>query len=193
MNKSNKISIKDVDFESLFKSFFSPLVGFAYKIVGNYDVSKDLVQEMFIKIWNKGIIFESQKSIKVYLYLSTRNICLDYIKSEKRKGHIKDIDEILETENALFFQSDDVYVTSIIREESSRLLYSALDKLSENPKKVMKLTLEGKSIKDIAKEMNLSVNTIKSHKLLSYRKLKEILGESKSSLIFVVIKIKKEL
>jgi RNA polymerase sigma-70 factor (ECF subfamily) len=167
---SLKIKIREVDFKKVFKSYFPSLCVFANKFVRNEDLAKDLVQDVFVKIWNYKIEFESEKSMKVYFYLSTKNACFDHLKKEKRKGLPEELSEEIE------LTEDDVE-NEIVREETYRQLEGAIELLPDKAREVMRLNLRGLSNQEIAEELDISVNTIKTHKRLAFQKLRKIFGE----------------
>lgn len=165
-----KVNIREIDFKKLFDSYFPSLCVFANKFVKDEDLSKDIVQEVFVRIWNKVDEFESEKSMKVYFYLSTKNACFDYLKKEKKRNISHNIDELSELE-------DKPVVNEILREETYRMLEAAIGQLPDKAQRVMRLNLNGLSNAEIAEELDLSVNTIKTHKTIAFRKVREIFGK----------------
>ncbi|RZT96437.1 RNA polymerase sigma-70 factor (ECF subfamily) [Ancylomarina subtilis] len=168
------IDIRKTDFRGIFNKYFPSLCIFANRFVNDEDLSKDMVQEVFLKIWNSATEFESEKSLKVYLYLATKNTCFDYLKKEKRKkqnGHLH-TDGL--RDDALW--DDDSVVLDIIREETYRQLEDAITLLPDKAREVVLLNLKSLSNRDIADELNISINTVKTHKLTAFKKLREILG-----------------
>ncbi|MDE5423896.1 RNA polymerase sigma-70 factor [Ancylomarina sp. DW003] len=166
----SKVKIREIDFKKLFDSYFPSLCVFANKFVKDEDLSKDIVQEVFVKIWNKVDEFESEKSMKVYFYLSTKNACFDSLKKEKKRNVSYESAEIIELE-------DKQVVNEILREETYRMLETAIGQLPDKAQEVMRLNLNGLSNTEIADELEVSVNTIKTHKILAFRKVREIFGK----------------
>ncbi len=170
-----KLKIREIDFKKLFDSYFPSLCVFANRFVNDEDLSKDMVQEVFLKVWNSATEFESEKSLKVYLYLATKNTCFDYLKKEKRKqqGGCINTDQL---HDAGYMNDDDV-VLDIIREETYRQLEDAIELLPEKAKEVLRLNLKSLTNQEIADELNISINTVKTHKLSAFKKLRELLGQ----------------
>lgn len=175
---SQKIDIRKVNFKKVFESYFSSLCVFAFKFVKDEELAKDIVQEVFVKIWNSGIEFESEKSMKVYFYLATKNTCFDHLKKEKRKNLTNDLSEADRIE-------DDAVVNEIIREETYRMLEEAIEQLPEKERIVVRLNLKALTNQEIAEEMGVSVNTVKTHKLLAFRKLRELFGDQFTVLLLI--------
>ncbi|RXQ90949.1 RNA polymerase sigma-70 factor [Ancylomarina salipaludis] len=168
------IDIRKTDFKSIFNKYFPSLCIFANRFVNDEDLSKDMVQEVFLKIWNSATEFESEKSLKVYLYLATKNTCFDYLKKEKRKRQRDDLNSDGLRDEALW--NDDSVVLDIIREETYRQLEDAITLLPDKAREVVLLNLKSLSNQEIADELNISINTVKTHKLTAFKKLREILG-----------------
>ncbi len=166
----SKVKVREINFKKLFDSYFPSLCVFANKFLNDEDLSKDIVQEVFVKIWNKVSEFESEKSMRVYFYLATKNSCLDYIKKEKKRKVSTNLDEIVDLEDADF-------VNEVVREETYRMLDIAIAKLPEKAQQVMRLSLKGLSNNEIAEELSLSINTVKTHKVLAFRKIRAAFGE----------------
>jgi len=167
--QAGKIDIRKTDIRSIFDKYFPSLCVFANKFVNDEDLSKDMAQEVFLKVWNSATEFESEKSLKVYLYLATKNTCFDYLKKERRKNQTADFkDEI--------YLDDDNVILDIIREETYRQLEDAIDLLPEKARDVIRLNLKSLSNQEIAEELNVSINTVKTHKLSAFKKLREHLG-----------------
>ena len=62
-------------YKILFNEFYPALVQFAFSFINNEEAAKDIVQEIFIRIWEKKVKFENELLLRKYLYLSTQNKC----------------------------------------------------------------------------------------------------------------------
>jgi RNA polymerase sigma-70 factor (ECF subfamily) len=74
------------EYKKTFDSLYTLLCLFANKYLNDIEASKDIVQVVFIKIWEDNIEFRSEENIKSYLYTSVKNKSLDYIKSKRVKS-----------------------------------------------------------------------------------------------------------
>ena len=99
-------------FEIIFRKFYPSLCFFAERFVGNHDDAEDVIEELFVKLWNKHLQFESEQHLKAYLYRSAKNACLDFIKMSERSG----------ARNTLFADergySEEAYLNEIISFET---------------------------------------------------------------------------
>ena len=72
-------------FQTLFKKFYPALCHFANQFLADKEQSEEIVQEIFVKIWEKRSVLNIETSVKHYLFRSVRNQCLNQIQHEKIK------------------------------------------------------------------------------------------------------------
>lgn len=72
-------------FKEIFKKYYLPVRSFAWRFVKDNDIAEDIVQDCFLNVWEKRLTFNVITEIRSYLYTSTRNACLDYLKHEQIK------------------------------------------------------------------------------------------------------------
>src|SRR3954464_4000949 len=65
-------------FAEIYNRFYDPLVLFARKYLFDPFVAEDIVTELFLKYWQKQDQFSSPVAIKSFLYISTRNACINH-------------------------------------------------------------------------------------------------------------------
>lgn len=168
--------IKNLEgYKSLFEDLYPPLCLFANKYLNDMDASKDIVQEVFIKIWEQQIVFANPNTTKAYFYTTVKNHCLNYLKGKyfKIKANavsLKDLD---------LQQSEDYLYSQLVAIETYAHLYKAIDTLPKKAAKVITLSLNKYSINEIAEELNITPSTVRTHKSLAYQKLKMLLGPLK--------------
>lgn len=174
-------------FREVFKRYFSQLCFFADKFVPTY-VTEDLVQDIFLRLWNSNEVFDNEKSLRIYLYVAVRNACLDFIKKESNRK------KYIEAESSVDKESSTFFINELLKEETLRILQDAIDSLPEKSGTVMSYVAKGYGNKEIAEVLEISVNTVKTHKLIAYKKLKawfknEFPGLSSEDLltVFVII------
>ncbi len=170
-------------FEDFFKEYFSKFYAFAMRFIENSHVCEDIVQDTFISIWEGKGEYESILMFHAYIYKTIRNKALNYLKhSQIKKQYSQTYLQEVESEKFV--------VESVLEEETHFVLYEAIRQLTPQCQNVIKLHLEGKSNKEIAEEMQLSIVTVKSHKIIAYNKLREIL---KNTSVIVMFFLKKNL
>lgn len=160
INLSDKII-----FEEVYRQYFVALKYFASHYLKDERQACDLLQDVFIRLWEKGDKFENQFQLKTYLYRVVRNQCLSEIRDTQRrmnqlKGFVPE-----ETENAFIYDMMEAEIYAIINH--------AFTELPEGCRNVYMKSLEGKSHKEIAAELHIAITTIKKHKTLANHYLKK--------------------
>jgi RNA polymerase sigma-70 factor (ECF subfamily) len=156
-------------FEAAFKRYFKQLRVEAFLLLKNQKDAEDLVQELFLDIWNKQLYRNVQHTLGAYLHMAIRNKCLNYLEKEKR------VQKKAQAYNpSLTIQPEE-------RELSLPPFFqSALNKLPAQRLKAFTLVyMEEKKYEEAAAEMGISINSIKSHLKLAIRSLKNHLHNIK--------------
>lgn len=165
---------KLTEYRSLFDALYPPLCLFANKYLNDMDTSKDIVQEVFIKIWEKKPELTNHNTTKAYFYTTVKNHCLNYLKSK----HYKTIVNAAPLDLAIQ-QSEEYFFSQIVTAETYAQLYKAIDTLPKKSAKVITLSLNKYTTNDIAEELNITPSTVRTQKSLAYQKLKVLLGPLK--------------
>ena len=152
-------------FKNLFEKYYYALKGFSKKFIDRDDIGDDIVQDAFVILWKNREQIKSIIALKSYLYTIVRNNCLNHIRDEKTKSEIDDKLNVLESES--FFEE------TIIEEEVSSEVYEAIKDLSPQARKIVILSMNGLTNPEIAEDLQVSVNTVKTLKKVAYKKLRE--------------------
>lgn len=172
MRRINGYELKLRDFNRLFSETYTPLCLFANKYLENLETSKDIVQDVFIKIWEDKVTFINETTIKSYLYTSVRNRSLDYLRSKSyRKTFPLNTKKMEELESETFFLREVVVV------EASDIIENAINTLPKKCASIIRLSAKGLTNANIAEKLGLTINTIKTQKKIAYKRLKPILKE----------------
>lgn len=151
---------KEVAFDFFFREFFPSLCFFANRILDNLSEAEEIASFAFIKIWEKHPQFNHAQSIRSYLYKIVKNDCLKFI--AKRAKRLEMQNEILYLNHSY---TDKDQEADLITTELLRNIYNEFKHLPPACYKVFKmLYIEGKTVKAIAKELNVSESTIKTQK-----------------------------
>ena len=70
-------------FEDLFNQYFEDLMRFVYGYVGNEEVARDIVHDVFLTFWNHREHLDFSWSLKSYLFTLSRNYALNYLRHQK--------------------------------------------------------------------------------------------------------------
>ena len=147
-------------FTYYFHLHYRPLCYFASQLVGNQPDAEDIVKDTFVKLWQKHTDFASSQNIKAFVYITTRNACLNFLRHLQVKESSRK--ELLYLEEE---KGGPSIVNQMIRAELMQEIYSEIEKLPQKRRMVFKLAyLEGLKNDEIAQQMNISIHTVKEHK-----------------------------
>lgn len=158
-------------FEKIFESFYKSLVVFAQKYVNKMDVAEDLVQEVFVRFWEKRASVKNIDSLKAFLYVSVRNTCLNELRHQKNVAKY-------EREMLALKSQESFFMNDLIEEETTRLVMQAVNELPEQTRAVFDMSLNGIKNAQISEELNLSISTVKYHKMKAVLVLRQQLKGS---------------
>ena len=144
-------------FKKLFDEFYRPLVSFAMKFTDNQAISEDLVQDLFVTLWERDTSYSSYAGFKTFLYNTIRNGCLDYLRHQNVEQ--KYLDYLISLE-----KKEDELDDKIMKEELYQMLINTINELPQRCREVLELHMKGSKNEDIAKELGLSILTVKTQK-----------------------------
>lgn len=166
-----------LSFEEYFRENFSKFYAFATRFIEDNYACEDMVQETFIAVWeSENRYYDSPLMLHAFIYKTIRNKALNYLKHHRiRERYSQKYLQELESQEYMY--------SSVLNEESHYLLYKAIASLTPQCQQVIKLHLAGKSNKEIAEEMQISIITVKSHKMVAYKELRRMLQHSMSLIL----------
>ena len=147
----NSIKNGDVSaFEILFNKYYSPLCLYAVKLLLDLDSSREVVQNLFVYIWENRHNINIRYSVKSYLITAVRFNCQRY---RKNKAVMIPIDQISEPIDELY--------DSLELDELYQQLMESIDELPEQCRKIFKMSrFEDMKYAEIANRLNLSIKTV---------------------------------
>jgi RNA polymerase sigma-70 factor (ECF subfamily) len=166
-----------------FNRYYSQLVFFSITITNNEASSDDAVKDAFIKLWKVRQSLAESKKIKALLYRIVRNASIDILREEKSRNHRSEV-FYLEQHN-----NEGTVLQKMVEAETYQQLYNALSHLPPRCRQIFELFyFHDKPIKEIAEELGISVNTVKTQKQRAIQMLREN-SASLSMLLFCVLLI----
>lgn len=151
------------DFKAIFDRYYMPLASYANRILNDKLMLEDVVQEAFLRLWENRERFRDEVMVRNFLYVVVKNLCLDFI------GHSKVIrDNIRMIEE----QYKDSGITDIDVESIYSIVYESIKMLPLQSRRIVLLTMQGKTNQEIASHLNISINTVKTLKMRAYKKIR---------------------
>lgn len=155
--KDNKeVPANSAGFEELFTQYYGPLVVFACRYVDDIETAREIVQDFFVKYYEKYFMLTIESSQKAYLYRAVYNSCLNYINQKNiQEKHLRNINYEQEEE-----QNIEPEIHTI---ELQQKIYAVINQLPERCKKIFIMNrLEGLKNEEIAKQLNISKRTVET-------------------------------
>ncbi len=154
------IKKRDKDaFTIVYNKYHKYLYALAIRYLKNGEMAEEIVQHVFVKLWETVNDIKIQINLKNYLFTMTKNLILNTIRDKK------DIISLY-YENAQIEISDESsdFLKMLEERQLISLLHEAIENLPFQKREICKLKInENKSNQEIAEIMELSVNTVKSH------------------------------
>lgn len=155
----------DSGFAQIYNEYYAGVYFVAFSIVRNKEMSEDIASNVFYKIYTLPETYDYIKNPKAWLYTFVRNEARNYIKKEQRYVGLSTVEEVAATGDIGFILARAVFeqILSEIAIEDKEML--------------IKYFFFGISLREIAKEMDIKYNTVKSKYLRAINKLKEKLSK----------------
>ena len=151
--------------ESVMSLYQKRLFNFALLYVHSEYVAEEIVNDVFIALWNKKEDLRDTDNILSYLLIITKNLCLNYLRKERLE--LVDIDSL--TEEQIYQRGnmgvlEDEVMNNLLYEDCTNKIYTILKKLPPKTREIFLMSRQdGKKNREIAAEMNLLEKSIEYH------------------------------
>ena len=200
-NKSENISKRKADelfdqikygdqkaLEMLFSIYFPRLNDFASNVVKDNVISQDIVQDVFVKVWEKKADIESI-NLEAYLFRLVRNRCIDHIKHLKVVNNRMQEIQISSKYEELYridFIGNEPYV--LIEQELKLKIEKTIQTLPERCREVFVLSrINGLKNKEIADKLNISIKNVERHLSRAMKSFCENFSEELPIVLIVLV------
>lgn len=159
-------------FEQLFLEYYEPLCKFAWRYTSSIHVSEELVQDIFLIVWESRKTLDPKKNIKSFLFQSVRNKALNYINHEElARNYNKEIEWLNPSPARQTHKLDD-------NSEFVRAVRKAIEGLPEGAQNVYRLSRkEGLTYQEIAEVLDISQKTVESQMSRALKLLRKALSQ----------------
>lgn len=181
--ENTDILLKDVrnNFDKIYVLYYSRMFRFAKEYVLFDEDAENIVQNVFLLLWEKREVLDIQISLVSYLFALVKNKSLDYLR------HKVIADEYKQELSAKLTALELLNYSFTSDEEIEQILMTAINKLPERCRQVfLKSRIEGKRNREIANELNLTVSTVENQMTIALRKLRVELKDYLPLLLFLL-------
>ena len=146
-------------FNVIYRKFRPLLVNYAMEYVPISADAEDLVTDVFIRFLDKPRYFNNIVAVRAFLYTSVYHACINWsIKKNRKEKNQESLRVYLSND------WEDYALSKLISKEGALEISAAMETISAQSRQVCKmLYYEGLSLSEIAKQMNISKNTVKNH------------------------------
>ncbi|SER01700.1 sigma-70 family RNA polymerase sigma factor [Pedobacter rhizosphaerae] len=170
--------------EEHFNEHYSFLCAAAYNVVEDEEVAKDIVQNFFMYCLDKISTIAVHTSFKSYAFRAVRNASLSYRKRAQKVDYNNEL-MLRASANMASYQERDTQEREAIRD---RALWEIIEQMPERRKHIFLLSnKDGLKYTEIAAQLDISVNTVKTHIKLSYEFLRRECQQLIRMIILIVI------
>jgi RNA polymerase sigma-70 factor (ECF subfamily) len=142
-------------FRAMYDMFFPSLCFFAKRLVDNDGEGEDIAADSFVKLLNRHDSFDTLPNIKAFLYITTRNACLNYLRNTQRQQSSK------RELNRLQERTDEHALSQMVHAEVLREVEFEIEQLPNRCKEIFKLIYyERRPADEIAEMLGISINTV---------------------------------
>ena len=163
-------------FEALYDRFSGVLFSTAYRVLNNQEAAEDVLQDVFIQIWDKAPLYDPARGKPMtWAVTLTRNKAIDRLRSTQRRKRLQDE---VQRESETFEQFDDrSSFDAVVSGETGHLVRAAIQKLSKDQREAIELAFFSSLTQtEIAERLHEPLGTVKARIRRGMMKLREVLS-----------------
>ena len=180
---------EETRFEDIYLSYFSKMKYFAKEYVISEEDAENIVQDVFVELWENKEMLNMHMNLIAYLFTTIKNKCLNHL---RHKLVVQETASKLQEEYTISLRMNldslEAFDNNLFSDQDIEKINSrALDTLSEKCRTIFIMSkIEGKKQKEIAQELNISINTIETQMGIAYKKLRIELKDYFPILLFIL-------
>lgn len=141
---------------AVFKQYNRGLLFFAIQYVHTREAAEEIVSDMFIKAWELREQFESMDKLRAFLYVATKNSCLNYLRDNRARPSCDCIDAFNER-----LCGDGDLLEHVVRTELIGEIFRELEKLPKKQRDVFRMTyMDDLSVEEISEKLKISASAV---------------------------------
>ena len=169
-------------FETIYGLYSQRLFGRLLKLVKTEAQAQEILQDVFIKLWQYRHSLDPEKSFRSFLFKIAENKVYDFFRKAAR-------DKVMEANLISLSTTNYINIEEYTRaEENLRLLYKAIESLPPQRQQVFRLCkLEGRSYKEVSELLSISLSTISDHIVKAAKAIKEYFYKQPPSTLLITL------
>lgn len=169
-------------FSILYSRYINNLYRYVYLVCKSHEDSEEIVQDLFVKLWENRTQGKAVSCFKSYIYRSAKNQIIDYVR--KQKSQLQLIDKA-----AWPFSGSEVFADSpLILKQYAAIVKAAIEKLPQKRKLIFEMrTQDDLSLDEIASRLGISKNVVKKQLYQGANFVRTYVTEQITVIIFLII------
>jgi RNA polymerase sigma-70 factor (family 1) len=166
-------------FDFLYQKYFSKLYGAVYKRLQNRELTEEVVQELFISLWERRTVLSITSTLESYLFSSVKYLVI----AQHKKNNLFE-----KYSNSLNPEADDDNFTEqvVAFDELNEAYQNALNLLPERCREVFVLKRNGLSQREISEKMDISEKTVENQMTKALKILRDALSDYTGLVLLVL-------
>ncbi len=163
-------------FEALYDRFSGVLFSTAYRVLNNREAAEDVLQDVFIQIWEKAALYDPARGKPMTWAITlTRNKSIDRLRSTQRRNRLQD-DLLHESETVEKFDDRSSF-EALSSVETGGMVRAAIQKLSKDQREAIELAFFSSLTQtEISERLGEPLGTVKARIRRGMMRLREVLG-----------------
>jgi RNA polymerase sigma-70 factor (family 1) len=179
----------NISFEDIYLTYFSKMKYFAKEYVVSEEDAENIVQDVFMELWEKREALTMHTNLIAFLFTAIKNRCLNHLRhkmvTQETANQLQEEYSITLRMNLNSLEAFDQNLFS--EQDIEKIITRALNSLSDKCREIFIMSkIEGKKQKEIATELNISINTIETQMGIAYKKLRAELKDHLPLLLFIL-------
>lgn len=168
--RSYRLNLQDTQvLEQIVRTYSEPLIRYAYSMLGSFAAAEDAMEDAIAALLVKGGAFRSEEHLRGWLYRTTRNKSIDYLRRHKREVPLEDVENVLHTWDA---------EQNVFLRQRNQSIYRCMQSLPEQYREILVLAyFEGFDVERICAIQRKSAKQVYNLLARAKTSLKEKLME----------------
>lgn len=168
--------MKSLEFKLLVMPYSSRLYRMAFRLMNNREEAEDIVQEVYVRLWEMRNELNNYNSIEALSIRIARNLCLDHLRRKKINQNALKAEKIKEEGHPV------TPIEDLEKKEEAEIIHTLIAALPEPQRSLVHLRhLEGKEYEEIAEMVNMNVNAIRVSISRARKQMRQMLKKQYSS------------
>lgn len=168
-------------FGYLIQLYFNQITLYAQSIVQDNELAKEIVQDVFLKIWDMRSTLEIKSSLKAYIYQITHHLCIDYLRKRiinNKKLSVISYDDLEMRLNVFELEDHDSFFDKLFSTQMESAINNAIEELPQQCREIFMLSrYEQLTYPQISRRLSISLSTTKTQMVRAMLKLKDSLKD----------------